>query len=161
MLKFTEMIAREHIKKIIDEEARKMGLFVVDIKISPSAMINVFVDSMKGVTIEECSLLSSAIKDRLSTYIDDFALEVSSPGLDKPLLLPVQFEKNLGRSLDVVTRDGHKKTGRLVNVFKKGIEIETEVPDKNQPGRKKKYVIKKLAIDFNEIKSAKVVVSFN
>ncbi len=155
------MIAREHIKKIIDEEARKMDLFIVDMKISPSAMINVFVDSMKGVTIEECSLLSSVIKDRLSIYIDDYALEVSSPGLDKPLVLPVQFEKNLGRSLDVVTKDGHKKTGRLVNVFKKGIEIETEVPDKNQSGRKKKYVIKKLAIDFNEIKAAKVVVSFN
>jgi ribosome maturation factor RimP len=155
------MIAQEHIKKIIDEQAQKMDLFIVDIKISPSAMINVFVDSMKGVTIEQCSLLSSAIKDRLDIHIDDYALEVSSPGLDKPLILPVQFEKNLGRSLDVVTKDGHVKTGRLVNVFKKGIEIETEVPDKNQSGRKKKYIIKKLVIDFNEIKSAKVVVSFN
>jgi ribosome maturation factor RimP len=153
--------AQEHIKKILHEEARKMDLFVVDIKISPSAVINVFVDSMKGVTIEECSLLSSAIKERLDIYIDDYALEVSSPGLDKPLVLPVQFEKNMGRRLDVVTRDGLKKTGRLVNISKKGIEIESEVPDKNQPGRKKKYVIKKLVIDFNEIKSAKVMVSFN
>ncbi len=155
------MIAEEYIRSIIDEETRKMNLFLVDMKISSSAMINVFVDSMKGVTIKECALLSAVIKEKLKKHIDDYALEVSSPGLDKPLLLKEQYEKNLGRRLDIVTKDGQKEIGRLINVLKKGIEIESEVLEKNKSGKKKKYIIRKLVFDFAEIKSAKVVVSFN
>jgi ribosome maturation factor RimP len=161
LLKFIQMIAEEHIKSIIDRETRKMNLFLVDMKISSSAVINVFVDSIRGVTIKECALLSAVIKEKLKKYIDNYALEVSSPGLDRPLLLTEQYEKNLGRRLDIVTKDGRKKTGRLINVLKKGIEIESEVLEKNKSGKGKKHVIKKFAVDFAEIKSAKVVVSFN
>ena len=155
------MLAEEQIKRIINEETQKLNLFLIDIKISSSTVINVFVDSIKGVTIRECALLSSVINEKLNKYVNDYALEVSSPGLDKPLILPVQYEKNLGRTLDIVTKDGLKKTGKLKNVFKEGIEIESEEIEKNKPGKKKNYIIKKIAFAFNEIKSAKVVVSFN
>lgn len=155
------MLVEEQIKRIISEEAQKLNLFLIDIKISSSTVINVFVDSIKGVTIKECALLSSVIKEKLNKYVDDYALEVSSPGLDKPLILPVQYEKNLGKNLDIVTKDGLKKTGRLKNVLKEGIEIESEEMQNNKSGKKKKCITKKIAFAFNEIKSAKVVVSFN
>ena len=155
------MKTEEYIKSIINEETGKLNLLLIDVKINSSTMINVYIDSMKGVTIEECALLSALIKERLNKYIDDYALEVSSPGLDKPLILPVQYEKNLGRSLDIVTKDGLKKTGKLTNVLENAIEIESEVMEKNKYGKKKKYIIKKHVFAFTEIKSAKVVVSFN
>jgi ribosome maturation factor RimP len=155
------MISEEYIKNIIDGELAKRNLFLVDLKISSSNKINVFIDSMKGVTIEECAKLSSVIKDELNKDIDDYVLEVSSPGLNNPLILPLQYEKNLGRYLDIITKDGFRKTGRLTKVFENGIQIKSELTLKNKQGRKKSQETKEYVFDFTEIKSAKVIVSFN
>ncbi len=155
------MINEENIKRIINDEIRNKNLFLVDLKISHSNKINVFIDSMKGVTIEECAKLSFMIKEKLNKDIDDYVLEVSSPGLNKPLILPLQYEKNLGRYLDIVTKDGTRKTGRLTKVFRNGIQIKSEVTATNKPGRKRGNVTKDYVFDFTDIKSAKVIVSFN
>jgi ribosome maturation factor RimP len=155
------MISEEYIKSIIEGELAKRNLFLVDLKISSSNKINVFVDSIKGVTIEECAKLSSVIKDELNKDIDDYVLEVSSPGLNNPLILPLQYEKNLGRYLDIITKDGYRKTGRLTKVFENGIQIKSELTLKNKQGRKRSQETKEYVFDFAEIKSAKVIVSFN
>ncbi len=153
------MISDNYIKSIIDDELSSRNLFLVDIKINSANKINVFIDSKKGVTIEECAKLSCVIKEKLNNRLDDYALEVSSPGLDKSLVLPVQFEKNLGRDLDIITKEGNKLTGKLTGVFKNGIEIVTEVTKKSN--KKIEHVTKKYLFDFADIKSAKVIVLFN
>jgi ribosome maturation factor RimP len=155
------MISEGYIKSIINNEIKNMNLFLVDLKISSSNKINVFIDSMKGVTIEECAKLSFMIKEKLNKHIDDYVLEVSSPGLNKSLILPLQYEKNLGRYLDIITKDGIRKTGRLTKVFRNGIQIKSEVTVKNKQGRKREHVAKDYVFDFTDIKSAKVIVSFN
>ena len=155
------MINDNYIKSLINDEIRSKKLFLIDIKINSSNKINVFIDSMKGVTLEECATLSAIIKEKLNKYLDDYALEVSSPGLDKSLVLPVQYKKNLGRDLDIITKDGNKTTGRLTQVFRNGIEIKTEVTERKKPNKKKEHVTKKHVFDFADIKSAKVIVLFN
>ncbi len=155
------MISEEHIRNIINEEIKNKSLFLIDLKISSSYKINVFIDSMKGVTIEECAELSRVIREKLNKNIDDYVLEVSSPGLNKSLVLPFQYEKNIGRYLDIITKDGIKTTGRLMKVFRNGIEIKSEVTVKNKPGRKRVRSTKDLVFDFADIKSARVIVSFN
>ena len=126
------MINDNYIKSIIDDELRDRNMFLIDIKINSANKINVFIDSMKGVTIDECAKLSYIIKEKLNNQPDDYALEVSSPGLDKSLVLPVQYEKNLGRDLDIITKDGNKITGKLTSVTGNGIEIMTEVTKKKK-----------------------------
>ena len=155
------MINKEYIKSIINNEIRNRNLFLIDLKISSSNKINVFIDSMKGVTIEECAKLSFMIKEKLNKHIDDYVLEVSSPGLNKSLILPLQYEKNLGRYLDIIAKDGTRTTGRLTKVFRNGIQIKSQVTVKNKSGRKSRHVTKDHVFDFTDIKSAKVIVSFN
>lgn len=155
------MISEEQIKRIIDDDIKNKNLFLVDLKIGYPNKINVYIDSMKGVTIEECAKLSLMIKEKLNKHIDDYVLEVSSPGLNKPLILPMQYEKNLGRYLDIIIKDGTRKTGRLTKVFRNGIQIKSEVTTANKPGRKRENVTKDYVFDFTDIKSAKVIVSFN
>lgn len=155
------MISDNYIKSIINDEIRSRNLFLIDIKINSVNKINVFIDSMKGVTIEECATLSFIIKEKLNKHLDDYALEISSPGLDKSLVLPVQYKKNLGRDLDIITKDGNKTTGKLTQVFRNGIEIKTEVTKRKKSNKKKEHVIKKHVFDFADIKSAKVIVLFN
>ncbi|UCH15561.1 MAG: ribosome assembly cofactor RimP [Bacteroidales bacterium] len=155
------MINDNYIKSIINDELSSRNLFLIDIKINSANKINVFIDSMKGVTIDECAKLSYIIKEKLNNRLDDYALEVSSPGLDKSLVLPVQYEKNLGRDLDIITKDGNRITGKLTSVTGNGIEIITEVTKKKKSNKRREHVTKKQLFDFADIRSAKVIVLFN
>jgi len=151
------MISEEFIKSIILEEIKNSDLFLIDVMVSASKKINVFVDGMNGVTVKNCASLSMAIEKNIDQENDDYELEVSSPGLDKPLKLHIQYEKNLGRVLDIITKDGNKTTGELIKVSEDCIEIKAKKKEKE----KKELVLKNYVFDFSDIKSAKVVVQFN
>lgn len=155
------MISEEFIRKLVLEEINNSDLFLVDVTVSSSNKINIYVDSMSGVKISDCARLSRTIEGILTRHTDNFELEVSSPGLDKPLKLHLQYEKNLGMNLDIVTKDGRKTTGRLVKVSKTQIEIETDNKEKGKSKNIKQPGLKKYVIDFNKIKSARVAVQFN
>lgn len=146
---------------MIIEEIKNSDLFLVDVLISSSGKINVYIDSMSGVRIEDCTRLSRLIENSINRDNDDYELEVSSHGLDKPLKLHMQYEKNLGRELDIVTKDGNKTTGKLVNVTRDHIEIKGKDKEKGKHKNIRQPVVKNYVFDFNEIKSAKVVVHFN
>lgn len=155
------MISIELIKSIVIEEIAGSDLFLVDVMVTPVNKINIYIDSMKGVTIQDCSSLSRVIENKINRNNDDYELEVSSPGLDKPLKLHLQYEKNLGRMLDIITKDGIKTTGKLTKVNRDCIEIKTEIKEKDKHKNKKEPVLKNYVFDFSNIKSAKVVVQFN
>jgi ribosome maturation factor RimP len=151
------MINTATIRDLLEEEVKRLNLFIVDVVISPGNKIAVYVDSMEGVKIEECISLSRHLEGRLDRNTEDFELEVSSPGLDRPLKLPVQFVKNIGRFLDVVYTDGRKVSGKLAGTGDGIIRLENEITIKEK-GKKKKEV-QLLEIKNEEIKSAKVVIS--
>jgi ribosome maturation factor RimP len=126
--------------------------------VRPGNRIIVYVDSMKGITLEECKSVSRFLESRLDRNVEDFELEVSSPGLDRPLKLPVQYEKNAGRQLEVVKSDGIKIIGKLMQFLEGKLLLETEGVVKDSTGKKKKEKILQ-EIGLEEIKSAKVVIS--
>jgi ribosome maturation factor RimP len=99
------------------------------------------------------------LERKFDREVEDFELEVSSPGLDRPLKLPVQYEKNLGRQLDVVQFDGSKITGKLAGIHPAGIQLETQVIFKEARTGKRKKELKMLEINFEAIKTAKIVIS--
>jgi ribosome maturation factor RimP len=153
------MISADHIRELLEEETTRQDLFLVDVVVRPGNKIGVYVDSMQGVTLETCISVSRFLESRLDRDKEDFELEVSSPGLDRPLKLPVQFVKNTGRMLDVVMKDGMKFSGKLLSIDNEGmITLEAEVTGKNEKGKKKKELVAK-QIKQEEIKSAKIVIS--
>lgn len=154
------MIKAALIRIYLEEELAQSGKFLVDVTVSTGNKIAVYMDSLKGVTLDECIQVSRFLESKLDREVEDFELEVSSPGLDKPLKLPVQYEKNLGRMLDVVKTDGSKISGKLAEVFPKGgirLEAEKTVKDSKTGKKKKEQVIAELR--FDDIKTAKVIIS--
>jgi ribosome maturation factor RimP len=84
----------------------------------------------------------------------DFSLEVSSPGIDEPLILNRQYVNNMGRKVEVTFLDETIKEGILKTVTEKDILIEwTE-------GKGKKAVVQTLLIPFDQIKTTIVQVQF-
>ena len=83
--------------------------FLVDVSIKGergTSIVQVFVDTDEGVTADQCAAVSREIAsdlDTLNAIPGRYRLEVSSPGLDRPLTLPRQFKKNVGRKLRIVS----------------------------------------------------------
>ncbi len=152
------MIKAEQIRTLLRDELPQRDLFLVDVTVNPGNRIVVYVDSMKGVSIDECMYVSRYIGSKLDREVEDFELEVSSPGLDNPLKLPQQYLKNMGRVLEVVTFDGVKTTGRLVKANEESIRLEVESLTKDDKGRKKVKMAQIWEKSMNEIKTAKVVI---
>jgi ribosome maturation factor RimP len=153
------MIKAEQIRALLRDELLHRDLFLVDVFVNPGNRIVVYVDSMRGVSIEECIAVSRYIGSRLDREAEDFELEVSSPGLDNPLKLPQQYLKNLGRMLEVVTFDGVKTRGKLIGADEENIRLEVESLKKDGKGKKKVKETQTWEKSMKEVKTAKVVIS--
>jgi ribosome maturation factor RimP len=156
---FSVMIHTAQIEKLLQEELVRKDLFLVEASVKPGNKIVVYIDSMKGVTLEECISVSRYLENLLDRDTEDFELEVSSPGLDKPLKLPVQFEKNIGKVLDVVKKDGNKVIGTLTGIQNGIIFTESTGIVKDPATGKKRKEVRVDEIPLEEIKSAKIVIS--
>jgi ribosome maturation factor RimP len=153
------MIQADLIRSYLEDELTRKGIFLVDVVVRPGNKIAVYIDSMKGVTLDECMTASKFLESKLDRDIEDFELEVSSPGLDRSLKLPVQYMKNTGRMIDIVKVDGNKITGKLGHVYPEGVQVETEIVFKDVNSGKRKKEQKMQEIKFDEIKTAKIVIS--
>lgn len=133
-------------------------IFLVSIKIKPTNNFKIYLDADSGLGIEKCIKINRAlyrIMEEMGMYPEgDFSLEVSSPGLDEPLKLLRQYQKNVGREVEAITHDEVKREGRLIEVTEEKITLEfTE-------GKGKKAAVKTEDIYFNDIKQTKIQIRF-
>jgi len=109
-------------------------------------------DCDSGVPIRKCVSVSRRIEHYLDESLilgEKYTLEVSSPGLDKPLVKR-QYNKNIGRDLKVKLEEEVIK-GKLVSVDEDGITLE--IYDKKSRN--------KIDLKFEDILESKVIVKFN
>jgi ribosome maturation factor RimP len=132
--------------------------FLVEVKIKPTNNVKVFLDGDSGISIRKCAEYNRALYKLLEESDlfpgGDFSLEVSSPGLDEPLKLDRQFQKNIGREVEVFTLDGGKVEGKLISVQGGSMIVEEE------RGKNKKKEIIQHTIPQNDIKSTKIQIKF-
>ena len=148
------MITKDHIRKLAQEHIAGTGIFLVDVRLSSTGRITVLIDRPDGVTIDDCAMLSRQISNDLGEEGGDFELNVSSPGLDMPLLVPEQFRKNEGRMVEVITHEGDRLKGVMMNVTHGGFDLKSET-------RIKKEVTETVrSFNFEDVKSVKVIISF-
>ena len=150
------MITKEQILALIEDKLKEENLFIVDIVIKPTNKILVYIDGEKNATIDQCVKISRAIEFNLDRDIEDFSLEVSTPGLDQAFKIPLQYKKNINKKVEVITLDGEKHKGKLLSYNSNKIKIEIEKKIKN----KKHTVIKALEFDLDKIKSTKAIITF-
>jgi ribosome maturation factor RimP len=154
MITETEKI-EEFVKQLI---AKTDGLFLIEVKSAPGNKITVLLDGDKGVTIENCTAVNKAlykfIEETALFGDNNFSLEVSSFGIDKPLILLRQYKKNIGRNVEAVLTDGQKEEGKLVDANEEHIKLEQKT------GKGNKMITKTTTILFNQIKHTTVLITF-
>jgi ribosome maturation factor RimP len=148
------MIEKNKIENLVKEFINGTGIFLVAVRTSSANRITLLVDTMKGITIDECVSVHRHIESKLDRDIEDFELQVSSPGLDMPFGVIEQYYKNEGRKIEVINTDGERFSGILKNVTSGGFELETEVREK---GRMKE--IREVSFNFDQVKAAKAILT--
>lgn len=155
------MSVREKIIEIAGPKLEELGCFLVDVKVNPAFnKYEVFIDTIAGVTIEECQKLSRFIEftlDNDPAMPKQYSLDVSSPGMENPFKVHQQFEKNIGKTVEVVLLSGVKLEGVMTKADGKVLHLEVHhIPKKK--GMKPEITME--TIDFDEIKGVKKKISF-
>lgn len=136
------------------------NIFLVELKISADKSIKVTLDGDEEVNVKDCINISRAIEGALDRDEEDFSLEVASAGVGSPLKFPRQYRKNLGRKLEVVSKEGLKFEGELVKVEENNIELQWKQREPKPIGKGKVTVTKNKTILFDEISQIKVMIKF-
>jgi len=147
---------KEKILVLLSEKFQQEGFtdcFLVELKVFQKPRMEIFIDSDHGVSHEMCVSISRHIEkylDETNVLGEKYTLEVSSPGLERPLI-PRQFPKNIGRNLKVKLNNGETVKGLLKELSENGIILEMT---------DKKTGTTSLSVSFEEIEYAKIIVSF-
>lgn len=149
-------LIKENIIRISNEIAEKLGYFVIDIVYrgdNRKRIIEIYVDAEKNVTADDLAEISREINSVLEeeNFIkDSYRLEVSTPGVDRPLKFLKQYPKHINRKFEITYKTGDE----LRTLMGKLLSIEREELTFLSEG-------KNILIEFKNIASAKVLISFS
>ncbi len=152
----------DNISKYVQESLDENGwedCYIVEIRISASKKIEVFLDRDEGISFQICRKVSRYIEEKIDASLEfgeKYTLEVSSPGLGSPLKLLRQYYKNVGRKVVVKTNEDTVVKGVMKEVNDDFIIVEVTEGKKNS----KKKTITEKKIEMNNIMETKIAVSF-
>ncbi|MDX1622470.1 MAG: ribosome maturation factor RimP [Gemmatimonadota bacterium] len=112
------MLDSDRLTNLVEPVVEAAGAELVDLEVAGSRgrpVVRAYVDTESGVTLDECAHISRMLEDALESsgvVPDRYVMEVSSPGLERPLTKVRHFERYLGREVEVRLyrkREGRKK----------------------------------------------------
>ncbi|MDQ7818247.1 MAG: ribosome maturation factor RimP [Melioribacteraceae bacterium] len=138
-----------------EEIVASLGFLLIDVVLRGDnhlRIIEVYIDSEKGITVDDCSLVSRALNESIEAenLIDtSYRLDVSSPGVDRPLKFLAQYVKHLNRKFEVEHKDRDeikKLIARLIRVDGEHLYFQEKTNE--------------FKINYKDIIKAKVLISF-
>jgi ribosome maturation factor RimP len=136
----------------------KAGFFLEDVHVvSPGKhrIITCIVDGQTPLNLDQVTSVSRDISELLdaAAFLDEtpFTLEVTSPGVDRPLTLARHWRKNINRLVKVVKLDGSVVNGRITSVEEAYVLLTEDIKGKS----------KEHTVNFSDIKRATVEIEFN
>ena len=128
------MSNKEQVLAVITPAIESLGFYIEDITITSAgkrSMLTVIVDGDTHLSLDQVTVATKAISEiveNLPTLGNNpFTLEVTSPGLDRPLTKPRHWRKNQDRLIKIVLNDGKEITGRI----KDSTEADVTVDEQN------------------------------
>jgi ribosome maturation factor RimP len=154
------MIEKQTVKDFITSNLEE-GHFLINASVNSTNQIQIYIDSMAGLSINECVAYTKLFEENFDREIEDYELSVSSGGLDLPFTVPQQYEKYLQKDVELLTVEGQKLEGVLKSYTDNKVVIEVEQKELLE-GKKRKVLVKK-DLEFeieNQIKTIKPAFSF-
>jgi len=128
------MSNKEQVAAAITPIIESLGFYVEDIAINSAgkrSMLTVIVDGDTHLSLDQVTVATKAISEiveNLPTLGNNpFTLEVTSPGLDRPLTKPRHWQKNKDRLIKIILNDGKEITGRIKDSTQTAVTVDEQV----------------------------------
>ncbi len=157
------MISKEKVIALAQERIKELenGNYLVKVSISSKNVIHVKMDNINGgVSIKDCVSVSRNIEHNLDRESEDFELQVSSPGLDQPFVVKEQYQKNIGKKVNVTTLEDTLISGELIASTNDEITLKEVNTIKNASTKKKEIIENIHQLKMKNIKETKLIISF-
>jgi len=152
------MAITDQISQLVTPAVEAQGFFLEEVQlVSPGKhrIVTCIVDGETSLNMDQVTGVSRAISELLdeAAFMGDtpFTLEVTSPGVDRPLTQPRHFRKNIDRLLKIVKIDGDVVTGRICSSSE--LDVTLTVVEKKET--------KEVSVKLTDIKRATVEIEFN
>lgn len=152
------MALKDQIAELITPALQQAGYFLEDVNlVTPGnhRIVTVIVDGESALNLDQVTVASKLVSELIdeAPFMGEtpFTLEVTSPGIDRPLTLPRHFAKNVTRLLKVTKTDGEVVTGRIVSNTDADVTLTVAV----------KKETKEVVVALSDIKRAVVEIEFN
>ena len=152
------MALKDQISELVTPAVSDLGFYLEDVHVAiPGShrIVTCIVDGDASLNLDQVTSVSRVISELLDeapfTGETPFTLEVTSPGVDRPLTQPRHFAKNVDRLLKIIKLDGSEVTGRILSNTEKDVTLTVAV---------KKETIEQ-TVSLSEIKRAVVEIEFN
>lgn len=133
--------------------------YVVDVLIRRNNVIELFIDADSSVTIDDCVAVSNHINGNLDRDVEDYELNVSSAGIDEPLLKMRQYQKYIGKNLIIIDDEGVEKMYKLLSF--NDLSLEVEEAEAKKYGKLTKIVYHEATtLDINKLKEVRPYIKF-
>ncbi|MEN9305515.1 MAG: hypothetical protein RL733_495 [Actinomycetota bacterium] len=131
------------------------GFVLEEVTVTPVGkrrLVSVVIDrEVSNPSLDEVTVVSKDISAILDTYSQmgemPFTLEVTTPGVDRPLTLPRHWKKNVGRLVKITPKEGEKYLGRITEVLENEVKLDLG-----------KGLIN---VNFGDVSRAQIEVEFN
>ncbi|MDQ6856341.1 MAG: ribosome maturation factor RimP [Candidatus Dormibacteraeota bacterium] len=131
-------VSTEQLTELVQPSLRHLRLDLVDLQWRPgrSSVLRLVIDSAQGVSLDDCERVShvvGAVLDAYDPIAGRYALEVSSPGAERPLRTELDWQSAVGRRVNVRVRSGEAELiveGRLLSIDATTVEVEAR--DRNR-----------------------------
>lgn len=149
------VMEKQQIHSKIEEIVTALGFVLIDLAFRGDnhlRIVEVYIDNENGITTDDCERASRAINEeiQLKGLIEsNYRLDVSSPGVDRPIKFLLQYRKHINRKFEVEYKDGEeikKYIGKLVRLEDEDLFFA------EKDGERK--------INFQNVLKAKVLISF-
>ena len=116
------MEQRERLDELVRQSCAEVGVELVECDLFQAGnrkILRIFIDSEQGVSVDQCASVSrslGAVLDLEDVIPQAYTIEVSSPGLDRPLKTTRDFERNIGHMVRLMRAKGAPWIGRLKSV---------------------------------------------
>ena len=129
------MTASTHLTEVLTPVVAAAGYDLEELKVSAAgkrSVVRVVVDKDGGVTLDDVADISRVVSDALDVEDEadptllgtSYVLEVSSPGVDRPLMQPRHWRRNVGRLVTASLRDGSTADGRITAADDAGVTLD-------------------------------------
>ncbi|MBQ7210087.1 MAG: ribosome assembly cofactor RimP [Paludibacteraceae bacterium] len=147
------MIDKKQVEEIVREFIVSSEVELINLVVTPDNHIQVDIDSYQGVDIDTCVALSNFIEDRLSRDVEDYELQVGGVSITDPFKTIMQYKKHLGHEVIVLTGEGVRLTGELVEVNDNDFSVDVVEMVKQEGAKRRHRQVVTKTFNYTEVKS--------